>query len=150
MGQREHRYIGPFDRYGYFARRNARNDFWVDPDGEKLDKSTHPYSYSEFYLWGGPDGRKAAKDAVYSDRLAQWDLDKYSRCCKAIAPGKRWDQMSAADVSAWMTAYLGRPITATALAEGCNVGNGYPYWIIWFKEAETPSPASSTSRVGEG
>lgn len=127
-------------RYG-FGRPDGR---WVNPDNTN-PKSTHPYSYSEFYIWGYAAGKEASTDAVYSDRLAQWDREKFERCCREVVPNKRWDQMGSGEVSKWLTAYFGRPIVATALAEGCNVSNGYPYWIIWFKDA-SPLPAAQGGR----
>jgi hypothetical protein len=37
-----------------------------------------------------------------------------------------------ANMTSFLTAYFGKPTTAHAMAWGCNVGNGYPYWIVWF------------------
>ncbi len=49
-----------------------------------------------------------------------------------------WRSTGPKKLSAFMTDYLGKKVKVTALAEGCNVSNGYPYWIIWFRD-ETPS-----------
>lgn len=131
-------------RYGF----DQPDEHWVDPN--RTDgKRTHPYSYSEFYLWGYAAGKEASTDAVYSDRLAQWGREKFERCFREVAPNKGWDRMSSAEVSKWLTSYFGRPITATAVAEGCNVSSGYPYWIIWFREA-TPSLALPASAIEGG
>lgn len=122
---------GLYDRYGFGGTERA-SDFWVDPNGQRRTKSEAPYGYSEFYLAGGPEGRALATDAVYSDRLYQWNSEKYAACSKAVKQG--WQSMSLKQASKWMSLYYGKAIEVTALAEGCNISNGYPYWIIWLRD----------------
>lgn len=122
----------PYDPWGSHV-----DSKWVDPTRTD-EKWTHPYSYSEFYIFG----RSVKGDgADYSDRLWQWNYEKADRLWKEHV-GCRWDQASAAQLSAFMSAYHGRPLRVTALAEGCNIGNGYPYWIVWYRDA---APATSLS-----
>lgn len=111
-----------------YGNRDVRR--WVDPGGLKRTKQDWPYAYSEFYLWGTP---RSDDVAVYSDRLFQWDNVAWERSNEAV-PGKRFDQMSKADADKFMSAYYEKPIDVSALAEGCNVSNGYPYWILWYRE----------------
>ena len=103
---------------------------WVEPNRDNRTKEEWPYSYSDHYLWGAP-----GKDhhAVYSDRLGQWDGDAWKRACAAV-PKKSLSQFSQSDADKFMSAYYGKPIKVSALAEGCNVSSGYPYWILWFAE----------------
>lgn len=110
--------------------RTERGHLWVD-QRDRREKRDHPYSYSEFYLWG----RKASSDhGVYSDRLRQWSEDQWKRAC-AATPQKRFDQFSAKEASLFLTHYYGWPVICTALIEGCNHGNGYPYWVFYFKSS---------------
>ena len=105
---------------------------WVEPSRENRRKEDWPYSYTDHYLWG----RKQNGDsAVYSDRLHQWSSEAWDRAWKAVG-SKRFDQFTDADANKFMSAYYEKPIKVTALAEGCNVGNGYPYWILWFRDED--------------
>jgi len=105
---------------------------WVNPRYTK-GKTSNPYSYSEFYLARSVPVADVKKyDGVYSDRLQEWNREKFEEAGKPFQ--KRFDQFSLKDCSAFLTAYYGKPVTAVALAEGCNVSNGYPYWIFWFKD----------------
>lgn len=111
---------------------------WVDPHRENRRKEDWPYSYSDHYLWGvGAKG----DHAVYSDRLHQWSAENWERAWKAIGQ-KRFDQFSRDDADKFMSAYLDKPAKVSALAEGCNVSSGYPYWIIWYSEIEAQSVSS--------
>lgn len=102
---------------------------WVQDRPDNRTKEEWPYSYSEHYLVG--TARKG-DSAVYSDRLSQWDRVSFSRA---------WDRtgsytQSLSKASDFMTTYFNRPMTVTAVAEGCNVSSGYPYWIIWYREGD--------------
>ena len=61
-----------------------------------------------------------------------WDYDKWREVAKDLP---RIDQWGADTCSKVLSAYWGKPITALALAEGCNPSSGYPYWIFWYKDA---------------
>lgn len=111
---------------------NPDNSRWVDPCRTR-DRSSHPYSYDEFFIWGSRETAKRA-EGLYSDRIWQWDRAKADRCWYEHV-GKRWDCATGRQISRFLSDYLGKPVKATALAEGCNPSNGYPYWIVWFKDA---------------
>jgi hypothetical protein len=100
---------------------------------DRREKRDYPYSYSEFYLWG----KQAQTDhGVYSDRLRQWSDENWKRAwgaMKADGLEKRFGLFGAKDASLFLTHYYGWPVTCTALIEGCNQGNGYPYWVFYFK-----------------
>lgn len=123
--------LDPYGRDPY-GRVNDGVD-WVNPERERRHKYEYPYSYSEYYIWrnGNPSN---ADDAVYSDRLYEWDYEKHVTAWKVV--GKRFDQMSRAELSKYLSAYFDKPIQAMAMAEGCNVSNGYPYWIFWYNFVE--------------
>jgi hypothetical protein len=69
---------------------------------------------------------------MYDDRMRQWDQVAWRRACGRVNTPLR--QMRQTEASAFLSAYLDRPVTATAVAEGCNVSNGYPYLIFFFDE----------------
>lgn len=117
---------------------------WVCPHADNRTEREAPYSFSEYFLWRDgsvwPAGREnihavcaEGVSGVYSDRLSQWDSAKYAAAMKEC--GGLGPFPSRETVTAFLTAYYGKPMNAHALARGCNVGNGYPYWIIWLSEA---------------
>lgn len=119
--------IGHLDMYGGECRADSK---WVDPN-KRNEKWTHPYSYSEFFHFGSRriiEGRGV--DGEYSDRIWQWDYDKAERLWKEHV-GTRWELAGAEKLSAFLSAFHGRPVRVVALAEGCNISNGYPYFIVW-------------------
>jgi hypothetical protein len=127
-----------FDALGHFSPRSVRElgpgMGWVHPDRpDNRTKQQSPYAYSPFYHW-----REAGSDkdtSAYSDRLAQWKHDEWRAACGKLPPGQFQYQTPDA-LSALMSEYEGKPVRVTALAEGCNVSNGYPYYIFWWRDAK--------------
>ena len=107
----------------------------VDLDGKpvKRTKQSHPYSYDGFVLWR--DGSEDTGHAVYTDRLSQWDRDKFQRLCKKHMPDRRWDNAAPGDVQAFLSEYNDDPgLRLTAIMEWCNQATGYPTWSLHYKE----------------
>lgn len=105
------------------------NSRWVDPR-RTTTKEESPYGYSEFFHFGNRDIIMKASGADYSDRLWQWNRPKMEACQKEL--GKRWELASKAELSKMISAYYDKPMQVIALAEGCNISNGYPYYILWY------------------
>jgi hypothetical protein len=119
---------------GDAMRRDDIWSGWVDPSRTR-DKFFHPYSYDEFFRFGSRETiRQPGLNANYSDRLWQWDREKADRLWRQYVD-TRWESASAAQLSAFLSAYHGQPVEVVALAEGCNQSNGYPYFIVWWKPA---------------
>lgn len=99
------------------------------------DKWSHPYSYDSFIVWYG-NARKG-DSVVYSDRLVQWDYEKYMTCAKTIqaeSTNNKFDINDPKQTEKFLSLYYGKQVTLTAIVEGCNVSNGYPYWILYFRD----------------
>lgn len=109
------------------------DNFFVNPQGERKTKAESPYGYSEFYIWRDADLTHSTGD--YSDRLEQWSAEKWKAAWDAMPKNKRITEMTKRDCSKFLSVYHGRPIKAMGLIEGCNVSNGYPYWVFLY-EAE--------------
>lgn len=107
---------------------------WVDPRNRRT-KEEYPYAYSAHYLWGEAGPMDAA---VYSDRLSQWGHDKYLNALGDLSK-KHFRNFSPKDCSDFLSRYMDKPIECIALAEECNVGNGYPLWIFWYRDAALTS-----------
>lgn len=136
--------------YPYFSRSErdlyCTNDSkWVDPRSrrEKHDcicedysngrVHDHTYSYSEFFHFGSRETiAQSGVTAVYNDRLWQWDYKKTERLSKEHI-GCRWEHAGRAKLSAFMSAWEDKPVEVVAFAEGCNISNGYPYYILWYR-----------------
>lgn len=120
------------------------DEIWVDPHGARRTKQSHPYTYDEFFLWGNRE-TKAGANGLYSDRIFQYDYDKATSCWRRHCGDRRWANLDHKVLSAFLSDYLGKPVKAVALAEGCNQGNGYPYWVVWFNDVEPK--AKKTEKV---
>lgn len=128
----------------WFDRKPA-DDFWVDPKGPKRTKHEYPYSYSAFYLWKSAKGNKGCA-AVYSDRLEQWDYNKYKEAVAASGAKGRMSTWDAKTCGKFLTAFFGRPTRVFALAEECNVSNGFPLWIFWFQYTDAPKDTKGDNK----
>jgi hypothetical protein len=124
------------DKYGRPAGQQQLGD-----DGRPITrtKRTHPYSYEAFLVWGTPWYRmskedRAASDAVYDDRMRQWDYEKYESAQRqAFTTRGSFSQCSPAEIEKFLQLYYSdHTIKLLTLLEGCNVSNGYPYWVFRF------------------
>ena len=112
-------------------RRQPRVDpKWVDPRRTR-SKHSHPYNYDAYYHWREKNLKGA--HAEYHDRMQQWDWEKYQEAF-ALVEDKGVTEYTRDELSAFLSAYFGRKVKAVALVEGCNHGNGYPYWIFYYRE----------------
>lgn len=105
--------------------------------GERIKRSPHefPYSYDPFVLF--KDGSWSEFDeAVYSDRLYEWDSELYDRCCETIwrDHGQYFSRRKPTDIERFLRLYFKKNLRLTGIEEGCNVRNGYPYWIFYMKK----------------
>lgn len=143
--------------YG-FAMADSRQD-WVNPGGENLTERESPYGFSEYFCWrdekvrpAGPGDYHAKSDpgvdAAYSDRLAQFSSENFAagvQACGGLGP-----YPSKKTMTTFLTAYFSKATTAHALARGCNVGNGYPYWICWFSHPAPEAGVEAETSGAEG
>lgn len=99
---------------------------WVNPGPDNRSRNEYPYGYSAYYLWGVP---AKGHEATYSDRLSQWDRDKFAAATKSV--NVRFENFSRQDAEAFLSAYFDQPVQVSALAQCCNVSSGYPIWIFF-------------------
>lgn len=105
--------------------------------GNKIERSKmdYPYSYSPFCYYLNGD-IKDATATLYSDRLYQWDSEKYNELCKKHFgdKGQIWSGRSVETTEKFLAEYLDKEsVKVIAMIEGCNVSNGYPYWCMYVK-----------------
>lgn len=96
-------------------------------------KEIFPYSYDPFVIW--KKGYKESDNAVYSDRLHQWDWEKYNRCHKEVwgNEGQYFYENTPKEIEKFLRLYFNEDIVLTAVMEGCNYSNGYPYWVFYYR-----------------
>ena len=116
-------------RYGY--------NIFINLDGEPVERTpwSHPYSFDEHVLWKSDDCTKM-DHFVYSDRMMSWDWDKFHESMKQVwkQHGHYFDGDDPKDVEKFLSLYNGHPVKLTAILKGCNVSNGYPYFVFGYKE----------------
>ena len=113
-----------------------RNVF-VDLEGNPISKtpSTNPYNYEEFVLYKS-ELYKEGQHADYSDRLWEYDHKHFEDCAEKVwgNHGQYFGERASnpEKIEEFLTLYNRKPTTLTAIVQGCNVGNGYPYWIFFY------------------
>lgn len=98
-------------------------------------REQYPYSYDPYVQWR--DGsNEEIECCVYSDRLMQWDFDKFNSCCQKVFGdrGQLFNQRQPKQIEQFLSLYFDTPIKLIVIQEGCNVSNGYPYWIFHYKK----------------
>lgn len=124
----------------YYDFHNGRlTGRYVDLDGKPVERTPdeYPYSYDPYVVFKSEKYRPT--DCwVYDDRMKQWDRDKYNVAAKAVWPqnasAQCFNGKSPGDINRFLNLYFGREVLLTAILEGCNHGNGYPYWVFVYRE----------------
>lgn len=102
----------------------------------KRTKSSHPYSYEPFTVWGSRDEKASG---VYSDRMFQQDPIKFNKCYQEVwgNTGQYFDNRYSCEIERFLQLYYEDiSIKLTWIVEDCNVSNGYPLWYFQFKRGE--------------
>lgn len=113
--------------------------FNLSGEPNKRTPQTHPYSYDEFVVFKS-EKFDPMDCMVYHDRMLQWDRDAFSRAVRKVWPDKSHRQMfhgeKPEDINRFLNLYFGKKVELTAVLQGCDVGNGFPYWVFAYKELE--------------
>jgi len=114
---------------------------FLDLNGNPVErtKKEYPYSYDSFVVWQ-EDYNKEKSNAVYSDRLLQWDRNKFEECCMEVwgNQGQYFyeDDRQPDEIERFLCKYFGKKIKLTAIMEGCNFSSGYPIWTFFYETIE--------------
>ena len=114
--------------FGYFDYKN------LDREGNipSRTKSSHPYSYEPFVTYRNGEN-KEINDTVYSDRLYQWDYEKYNKLCEKHFgdKGQYFSNRDPKNIENFLKEYYNNDsLELILIEEGCNYSSGYPYWIF--------------------
>lgn len=107
----------------------------LDINGNRVAKSkfNNPYDYSPFRIF--VRNHKNSDEVVYSDRLRQWNSERYRELLSKWF-GNTSDNFSnryPEQIQKFLSDYFEKRILLTGIEQACNVGNGYPYWIFYFR-----------------
>ena len=126
--------------YEYVTQDGFYDSRFVDLDGKPVKRTpfSHPYNYDKYVTWKSKDFNKEKYSAVYSDRLFQWDWEKYNKCCKEVFKntGQFFDKREPKEIEKFLSLYFNKEIKLTAVAQGCNQATGYPFWVFFYEKVE--------------
>ncbi len=124
--------------YQYAFTRKRRGPFDFDGNPVKRTRDEYPYSYDPYVTH-----RNGKKDevthTVYSDRLFQWDSEKYNKCCTEVwkNQGQDFEQRSPGSIEKLLQLYTDDPtLRLIGIMQGANVSSGYPYWIFLYNSTK--------------
>lgn len=93
----------------------------------------YPCNYNT-YIYKN-DYQKTDK-CVYSDRLFQWNGEKFNKCRQAVK--NNHSQMFYSDtpdeIQQFLNLYFEKPILLTGIKQGYNASSGFPYWEFYYRE----------------
>jgi len=114
---------------------------YQNEDGNPVSrtKEQYPYSYDPYVVWDNRKNNKEELESVYSDRLLQWDYDKYNKCHKEVFGNEAqiFFDNNEKDIEKFLQLYFNRSkLELKLIMNGANISNGFPYWIFFFKSNE--------------
>lgn len=104
----------------------------INPLGPEIrTPASHPWNFDTFTSWqrtGAP--RELANASFYSDRLYQWDPDKFNKSRKKISGGEsQYFDDSPLEIEKFLREYFSNDdLHLVKIEKGCNQSTGYPVW----------------------
>lgn len=121
-------------------------EFWELMNGDRVHKTLagkkqersrkeYPYSYTAYAIWNSGEW-SPNDDVVYSDRLSGWYGDKYYELGKelGVRGGLSMGYTDPEILEKFLSELFERKVKLTGIEEECNVSNGYPYWLLYYRE----------------
>ena len=123
------------DIYGYETEKR-----YIDLNGNVVKRTpfSHPYNYDEFVVWKKEGSNNIEREsAVYSDRLWEWNHEKYDKCCQEVFKdnGQQFNNRNPDAVEKFLSLYFEKEVILTAIVQGCNRSSGFSYWIFYYEES---------------
>lgn len=124
--------------YDYEMQDGLYDSRFLDLDGKPIKRTpfSYPYNYDEYVIWKDKSFDAKESNAVYSDRLFQWNYEKYNKCCQEVFKneGQYFDKREPKEIENFLSMYFEKKIKLTAVVQGCNQATGYPYWVFFYEE----------------
>lgn len=109
--------------------------YYIDLFGNEINKTplSNPYNFDEYIIWKGDYKNSDLK--AYSDRLQQWNFEKYNTCIHNMLKTSGWlfSFENSNFTEYFLSSYYGKNIKLTAIAKGCNVSSGFPYYVFFYR-----------------
>lgn len=110
--------------------------YHLNANGKAVARSVgeYPYSYEPF-LTNRLLPQSQANSSVYSDRLYQWDSEKFNKLClKHFGDqGQCFYDREVTKIEAFLREYNNKPeLQLVSIEQGCHVSNGYPFWVFHY------------------
>ena len=115
-------------RYSMFGTLSGYVDEYDNP--VERTPMTHPYSFDGYVEWRGGKNEKV-NATVYSDRLWQWDYNKYNECMQKVFGNQKqmFDNNDNNKIEQMLRLYMNNPkLKLILVMKYCNWSNGYPVW----------------------
>lgn len=98
-------------------------------------RDKYPYSYTAYAIWNSGEW-SPNDDVVYSDRLSGFYGDKYYELGKElwVRGGLSMGYTDPEILEKFLSELFESKIKLTGIEEECNTSNGYPYWILYYRE----------------
>ncbi len=109
---------------------------WCTKKPSNRTKHSHPYSYDNICVYAV---EKQATGGAYSDRMIQWDYEKFERLNKEHFGNRSqyWSDRSPNQIEAFLRDYFDKPnLQLVLVIESCNQASGYPVWYFGYNDAE--------------
>lgn len=126
------------DHYGGMISRAGLMYDWCWPCQQRT-REQYPYSYDAHYKWRDfdKDNPPEGMDCIYSDRMMQWDYEKYEAARQKVDAG--WiENISREKAEGIIDAYYDGKYKCVGFAACCNVSNGYGIGIFFIVPKEDP------------
>lgn len=109
---------------------------WLDDNSTRTPEE-YPYSHSEYYLWRDFHGpAPSSVSAYYTDRMRQWDGDKYRRATDGKMRNFHSVPINRQAAQEIVRDYFGADFECVGVAQSMNVSSGYPLGIIFVRKRE--------------
>lgn len=129
-------------------RRNSlqmtRDEWYAQPSDWRLRHPqwtpwSHPYNFDDYILWEKGQGK--GDGSAYSDRMQQWDWEKYQSCWKQ-AFDERQDFADPEKTTKFLRLYYDDPeLELIRVIATVNHASGYPLWCFIWKEGAAKKKA---------
>lgn len=111
---------------------------FVNLKGEPVERTpyTNPYNFDEYVVYISDKYKLNYPYCTeYSDRLIERDYHKFTTCYEYAFnhSGQLFYDVTPEVATRFLSKYLNRNIELYAILCGCNVSNGYPYWVFIFE-----------------
>jgi hypothetical protein len=104
---------------------------WVSPGAHNRTPQDAPYSFDGYFLWRKFERGDPTVNGIYSDRMQQWDPEKWSDAMRGRK--QTWQNMPQSEAIDIIQKYYGDDVELVGYATECNASNGYPLGIFFLR-----------------